>query len=200
MRIYPIKKTSSYKKTYKNVTMKTGLHLKNKAGGGCMFQIGDEISYTNKGIFQVKEIINKRNRKREVESWYVLHSINNDVETSITTPVTNPNLRLMMSKEDILQLIEDMPTLETVWSDDRHVREDRFEKMLNSGDIRQWATMSKTIYEMKKQKEINKKNISERDKFFFDRGENLLFDEISLCLHIKRDDVHDFIYSKHPVS
>ena len=66
--------------------MKTGLHLKNKAGGGCMFQIGDEISYTNKGIFQVKEIINKRNRKREVESWYVLHSINNDVETSITTP------------------------------------------------------------------------------------------------------------------
>ena len=49
--------------------MKTGLHLKNKAGGGCMFQIGDEISYTNKGIFQVKEIINKRNRKREVESW-----------------------------------------------------------------------------------------------------------------------------------
>ena len=120
-----------------------------------MFQIGDEISYTNKGIFQVKEIINKRNRKREVESWYVLHSINNDVETSITTPVTNPNLRLMMSKEDILQLIEDMPTLETVWSDDRHVREDRFEKMLNSGDIRQWATMSKTIYEMKKQKEIN---------------------------------------------
>lgn len=142
--------------------MKTGLHLKNKAGGGCMFQIGDEISYTNKGIFQVKEIINKRNRKREVESWYVLHSINNDVETSITTPVTNPNLRLMMSKEDILQLIEDMPTLETVWSDDRHVREDRFEKMLNSGDIRQWATMSKTIYEMKKQKEINKKNISER--------------------------------------
>ena len=93
-----------------------------------------------------------------------------------------------------------MPTLETVWSDDRHVREDRFEKMLNSGDIRQWATMSKTIYEMKKQKEINKKNISERDKFFFDRGENLLFDEISLCLHIKRDDVHDFIYSKHPVS
>ena len=53
---------------------------------------------------------------------------------------------------------------------------------------------------MKKQKEINKKNISERDKFFFDRGENLLFDEISLCLHIKRDDVHDFIYSKHPVS
>lgn len=118
-----------------------------------MFQIGDEISYTNKGIFQVKEIINKRNRKREVESWYVLHSINNDVETSITTPVTNPNLRLMMSKEDILQLIEDMPTLETVWSDDRHVREDRFEKMLNSGDIRQWATMSKTIYEMKKQKD-----------------------------------------------
>ena len=175
--------------------MRIGLHLKNKAGGGCMFQIGDEISYTNKGIFQVREIISKRNRKREIESWYVLHSMNNDVETSITTPVTNPNLRFMMSKEEILKLIEDMPTLETVWSDDRHIREDRFEKMLNSGDIRQWATMSKTIYDMKKQKERNKKTISERDKFFFDRGENLLFDEISLCLHIKRDDVHDFIFS-----
>lgn len=161
-----------------------------------MFQVGDGIAYTNKGIFQIKEIKSKRNRKREIESWYVLYRMKNDVETSITTPVTNPNLRLIMKEEDILALIDDMPTLQTVWNDDRHIREERFQTMLNSGDIRQWAIMLKTIFEMKKQKETIKKTISERDKFFFNQSVDLMFEEISLCLHIKREEVNDFIFSK----
>lgn len=161
-----------------------------------MFEIDDYVSYTNKGIFQIQEILKKRNRKREVECWYVLHNIKNDVETSITTPSTNPSLRLIMRKQDILQLINDMPALETVWDDDKRIREHHFEELLTSGDIRKWAQLSKTIYEMKKQKEEMRKSISDKDRFYFDQAEDLLYEEISLCFHIKQEEVSDFIFSK----
>lgn len=161
-----------------------------------MFQINDNVSYTNKGIFQVKNIIEKRKGRKEKEFWYVLHNIKGDVETSITTPSTNPNLRLIMKKDDILALIDKMPSLTSCWDDDKRIREERFQSMLDSGDIWMWAQLANTIYLMKKQKEEIKKTISDKDKYFFDRAEDLLFDEISLCFHIKREKVHDFIFSK----
>lgn len=161
-----------------------------------MFQINDYVSYTNKGIFQIQDIITKRNRKREVECWYILHNIKNDVETSITTPATNPYLRLIMQKQDILSLINEMPILKSVWDDDKRVREERFQDMLTSGNVRKWAQLSKTIYEMKKQKEEVKKSISDRDRGYFDQAEDLLFEEIALCFQIKREEVENFIFSK----
>lgn len=163
-----------------------------------MFQINDYVSYTNKGIFRIQEIIKKQNRKREVACWYVLHNIKNDVETSITTPSTNPSLRLIMQKQDILQVIHDMPAIKTVWDDDKRIREDRFQELLTSGDVRKWAQLSKTIYEMKKQKEEIKKTISDKDRFYFDQAEDLLFEEISLCFHIKQEEVSSFIFSMLP--
>lgn len=178
--------------------MKVDLTFILKTGGGYMFKVNDYISYTNKGIFQIKEIITKRNRKREKESWYILYKIKNEVETSIQTPATNPSLRPIMKKDDILLLIEDMPNLKTEWNDNKKEREDHFQTMLNSGDIRQWAILSKTIYEMKQQKEAIKKSLSEKDKFFYDRAEDLLYDEISICFQIQCNSVQDFISSNIP--
>ena len=172
--------------------------LKSSIGGGAMFQVNDYVSYTNKGIFQVKEVQCKRNRKKEMEGFYVLQNMKNDVITSIKTPITNPSLRLVMSENEILKLIDQMPSIQTVWSDDKKIREDRFQKMLTSGDIWQWAQLSKTIYEMKKEKEEHKKMISDKDKFYFSMAEDLLFEEISMRFHIKRDEVNDFIFSKLP--
>lgn len=162
-------------------------------GGENMFTSDTYVRYGAKGIFQVQEIIEKKGRHNTREFWYVLHSLKNGIETSVTTPVINTCIRQILDKETIQELIDEIPTLETIWSENKSLRYESFQKVIESGSARKLAQLAKTLYLIRDEKELCGKQIAERDREYLKRAEDLLFEEISMVFDIQQSEVKDLI-------
>lgn len=158
-----------------------------------MYEVNDYVSYGAKGIFQIKDVLMKKGKSGQKEQWYVLYSLKDGIETSVTTPSSNEAIRKILSKEAIEKLIREIPSLETVWSENKTIRYQLFQGMLESGSIRKLAQLSKTISLVKEEKEVCGKQLAEKDKEYLHRAERLMFEEISVSIHIKQDKVLDYV-------
>lgn len=158
-----------------------------------MFCINDQVRYGAKGIFRVEEILYKKNKEGKRESWYVLHSIKEGVDTKITTPSHNPFLRRMLSRKDFEQLLAAMPTIKPEWIEDKNTRYQKFKDILDSNDPYALVHLIKTIYLKKLEKKENKKMLADKDKEILEAALHALHEECSLAFSIREQDVPDFI-------
>lgn len=160
-----------------------------------MYEVDTYVRYGGNGVFRIKEIITKKLSMRERKKYYVLERVFG-VETQITTPIDNPNLRSIISKQDVDALIEKMPSLQTNWIDDRRLRNEAFKSMLASNDIYQLATLIKTIHDKQEEKEREKKQISDEDLATFHQAEEILAEEIALIVGLEKEEVTPYILKK----
>lgn len=158
-----------------------------------MYQVDDMVCYASKGIFQVQEIIKKKDKDRKMQAWYKLYANHDGLETTIQTPADNSFIRSLADAQDIQALFSIMPKLENIWTDDKTIRDDRFKKLLQSGELEKWAQMAKSIHLAREHRIQIKKDISEKDKQYLEMAEELLFSEIAYALHIEKDAVLNVI-------
>ncbi|MBU5314880.1 CarD family transcriptional regulator [Clostridium bornimense] len=161
-----------------------------------MFKIGDYIMYGVTGVCKVTDIIKEKYFNNE-EDYYVLEPVYATTETIIKIPVANKKvfMRNIISKEDIDNLIEEMPLEKEVWIDDERERNYKFKSMVRSGDYKQWSTLIKTIFLKREEKKLEGKKITQEDERLFKSAEKLLNEEIATILHILPDEVPKYIQS-----
>lgn len=159
-----------------------------------MFKIGDYIMYGVTGGCKVTDIIKEKYFNNE-EDYYVLEPVYATTETIIKIPVANKKvfMRNIISKEDIDNLIEEIPLEKEVWIDDERERNYKFKSMVRSGDYRQWSTLIKTIFLKREEKKLEGKKITQEDERLFKSAEKLLNEEIATILHISPDEVPQYI-------
>ena len=159
-----------------------------------MFKIGDYIMYGVTGVCKVTDIIKEKYFNNE-EDYYVLEPVYATPETIIKIPVANKKvfMRNIISKEDIDNLIEEIPLEKEVWIDDERERNYKFKSMVRSGDYRQWSTLIKTIFLKREEKKLEGKKITQEDERLFKSAEKLLNEEIATILHISPDEVPQYI-------
>lgn len=159
-----------------------------------MFKIGDYIMYGVTGVCKVTDIIKEKYFNNE-EDYYVLEPVYATTETIIKIPVANKKvfMRNIISKEDIDNLIEEMPLEKEVWIDDERERNYKFKSMVRSGDYKQWSTLIKTIFLKREEKKLEGKKITQEDERLFKSAEKLLNEEIATILHISPDEVPQYI-------
>ena len=159
-----------------------------------MFKIGDYIMYGVTGVCKVTDIIKEKYFDNE-EDYYVLEPVYATTETIIKIPVANKKvfMRNIISKEDIDNLIEEIPLEKEVWIDDERERNYKFKSMVRSGDYRQWSTLIKTIFLKREEKKLEGKKITQEDERLFKSAEKLLNEEIATILHISPDEVPQYI-------
>lgn len=157
-----------------------------------MYSLQSFVRYGANGVFQIKEIVSKQLSRKEVRQYYVLERVFG-VETRITTPIDNPRLRAVLSKAEMLHLLEDLPKLSSTWIEDRHIRSDAFRSVLASNDMEQLAQMIKTIYWKKREKEQAKKQLSNEDLELLAQAEAILCEEIALSLGMEKEAVPDYL-------
>ena len=161
-----------------------------------MFKIGDYIMYGVTGVCKVTDIIKEKYFNNE-EDYYVLEPVYATTETIIKIPVANKKvfMRNIISKEDIDNLIEEIPLEKEVWIDDERERNHQFKLMVHSGDCKQWSTLIKSIFLKKEQKKKEGKKITQEDERLMKSAEKLLNEEIATILHILPDEVPKYIQS-----
>ena len=160
-----------------------------------MFQINDTVLYGAEGVFKIIEItvMDFAGDKKE---YYVLKSLYNENST-VYVPTDKETLlakmRKILSKEEIYEMIRNMPDEELIWIEDEGERMQAYKEILMKGDHRKIVRLIRTLYLHGQQlKEIGK-NLHKVDERFLKDAERILYDEFAYVLNIKPNQVLPFI-------
>ena len=164
-----------------------------------MFEIGDLVMYGARGVCRVKEITtldwNAADKDRE---YYVLEPLFK--EDQIFVPVDNQKvfMRHVMSKEEVLDLIDSMPEIESeVYKASSIQQLSRYyQAAIDSHECRELVRLTKSIHMKKMAADKNNKQLGQIDIRYMTHAENLLFGEIAAVLDIPIDDVKGYIENR----
>lgn len=172
-----------------------------------MFEVGSTVIYRN----HVCLIVGIREKYFEDKDYYELHAV---LEGSlkffiVVSEAKPPAVRPAMSKQDALNLIEELPTLEVIDEAELNVAsagvsrsvaerqlKDEYTRRVSQCSPRELAVVVKSTYERIRDRKRTGKQPMSVDKKFLSLAEKLLYDELSVSLDMPRDDVPGFIQER----
>jgi len=154
-----------------------------------MLKVDDYIVY-KKDTCKVKEI-----KKMNDKDYYVLIPIS-DKSLKINIPVDNSDLKRLMTKEEINNLIEKMPTIEPIISENDKMIEFEYRNLMSTNKKEDLIKIIKTTYLRNKERLDNNKKIGERDESYFKKAEEYLYNEMSIVLDMSFDDVKNYVLNR----
>lgn len=162
-----------------------------------MYQIGDTVIYKNDGVCKITEILTRVFKGKEIE-YYLLNPVHNP-NAEIFVPKDNAELvskmRKILTKAEILQIIEDMPIKEDVWISNEVERKEKYREILIVGDRTELVGMIKALYIHKQQQKQRGRKLHLADEKFLRDAEKMLYDEFAYVLEISPNEVLNFITS-----
>ena len=155
-----------------------------------MYKIGEYLVY-RKSVCQVKEI-----KEKNGTNYYQLVPID-DASLKIEVPVEDKDkvLRNLITKEEIENLIKNMPNIELIDCNDRMI-ELEYRNLLATGNREDIIKVIKTAYLRNKTRLENKKKMNEKDINYLEKAEKLLYNEFSIVLNLSLEDTRQYIINK----
>lgn len=124
-----------------------------------MFQVGDYIVCGSNGVCKVEEVGPLRlSRVSKDRTYYTLKPVY-DAGGKIFIPVDNDKvvLRFILSKEQVMELLEEIPQIDRLWIKDEKKREQEYKSAVNSCDCKRLVQIIKTLYFRKRERIRNGK-------------------------------------------
>lgn len=160
-----------------------------------MFKINDYVVYGLTGICEIVDIRKDNHDNSDGTEYYVLKPVYGD-NMIIMVPVNNPHvvMRTILTKEDVLSLIDRIPNIETtVWIDNDMQRKNNFKAAIRTGKTEEWVKIIKTLYQEKAARAIRGRKLAKIDEDMLNTAEKYLNQEVALVLNISPDEVVPYI-------
>lgn len=160
-----------------------------------MFDKGEYIVYGTTGICQVADITTMEMAGVPRDRLYYVLFPCGQKASKIFTPVDNPKtlMRGVISKEDVLRLIDEMPNIEELWIPNEKMREELYKEAFRSCDCKEWVKIIKTLYTRRKQRSAAGKKMPTTDERYYRMAEDSLYGELSIALGISPKEVENYI-------
>lgn len=161
-----------------------------------MFQKGDYIVYGSSGVCEVEEIgpmdITGITKGR---LYYTLTPVYSN-GSRIYTPVDNDKIvmRSIVTGEEAMALIEQIPEIEPLWVNDEKKREELYRQRMKTCSFVEWIKIIKTLYLRRKSRIDNGKKLASVDERYLKMAEDSLYGELALALGMDREEVGPFIH------
>ncbi|MDD2234482.1 MAG: CarD family transcriptional regulator [Desulfitobacteriaceae bacterium] len=164
-----------------------------------MFKVNDYVMYNSVGVYKIIDIRKEKDFNNNETEYYILEPAFSD-NLTIKTPVHNPKvlIRNVMSKDEVLALIDTIPEKETLWINDNRERNATFKAALRTLDSEKLVKLIKTIYAEKKEKMNLGKKIMKTDEAILNAAEKNLHEEFAVALNILPEEVFSFIQERIP--
>lgn len=160
-----------------------------------MHSVKDTVLYAQHGVCVIEQIC-RRGFMGEMKDYYQLRPVT-ETHATVFVPVDNPlsekKMRPVLTKEQVLELIHSLPTLETSWIENAVDRKRRCTDILRDCDRIELLHMIKSIYSRKNELEAAGRKLTASDERAMKEGERLVYDELAYVLEIDRDEVLPFI-------
>ncbi|MDE5564236.1 MAG: CarD family transcriptional regulator [Oscillospiraceae bacterium] len=160
-------------------------------------QIDEYVVYKTAGVCQV---LAKESQSPDGQTEILYYKIKplNDTNSIYYIPVATAEekLRRLLSKEQVLELIDSMADSEdkeTVWSDNRRERKEMYSQIMRGGDQHALVQMISTLYFRKQSSEASGKRFSSMDENAMKNAETLLLQEFGVVLGLEPEEVREYI-------
>lgn len=160
-----------------------------------MLQIGEVIFYGKQGVCEIVGFEERKlNGKKQL--YYILRLVYNQ-GTTIYCPadseITTVKFRPILSKEEILTLIHEMPDNDSTWIENEKVRNETYLEALTEGNHSLIVQAIKSLYKQGELKKSQGKKLLRQDEYMLQEAQRLLYEEFSFTLEIPVDKVESFI-------
>ena len=155
-----------------------------------MFKVGEYVIYKH-DLCKVKDIKEKYFNNTD---YYILES-NNDSSLTISVPSNNVLLRPLITKEEIDKLIARIPNIDIINNNSRMI-ENEYKKLLDSCSYDDLISIIKTTYLRNKERLDNNKKIAEKDNYYFEKAELILYSEFSMVLGLSFEETKKYVTDK----
>lgn len=155
-----------------------------------MKKIGEYIVY-KKVVYKILEIKKKYFNNLD---YYILIPVN-DNSLIVKLPVENKEIRNAISKDEVENIINKMPNIDIIDSDERLI-ENEYKKLMMNGSYEDLIKIIKTTYLRNKKRFNNNKKIGDKDAHYFKRAEEYLYTEFGIALNMTNNEVRDYILDK----
>ena len=158
-----------------------------------MYKVNDYVVY-KKDVCLVKEI---RQNKMNGINYYILVPVS-DESLIIDVRVDNKLnfIRDVISREDALKLIDNIPNIEPINNIDDKYIERAYKELLSRGTYEDLIKIIKTTYLRNDYRLKNKKKVSEKDSNYFNQAEKYLYNELAVSLNMDFTQTKEFIIKK----
>jgi CarD family transcriptional regulator len=158
-----------------------------------MFKVGEYLVYKRE-VCKLVEI--KPKHINDVDYYTLISVFDNSLK--IEVPVSNKfsNLRPLMSREEIDNIIKQIPNVNILKCEDERLIENSYKQLTDSGDPIDLIKIIKTTYLRNKEKIDQKKKIGDREKDYFQLAEKYLYQEFSIVLDIDYDDTKKYVINE----
>ena len=154
-----------------------------------MFKIDSYVVY-RKDVCKITNITNKYNNL-----YYELSPINdNSLKIDVLTS-NNDSIRELISKEDIYKIINSIPSIKTIDLDNKYI-ENEYKELLKNSTHEDLISIIKTAYLRNNERIKQNKKLSDKDKNYFEKAEEYLYNEFSIVLNMNYDDTKKFVIDK----
>jgi len=154
-----------------------------------MVKISDKVVYRN----DICKILSIDRKYKDNEDYLVLSS-SQDSTLIIRVPlsVADENIRPLMSKKDINQLIKKIPEIPTIPMENWN-RGVEYKELLSDGSHESIISVIKTSHLRQQAKTDKKQKVNEIDKIYFRQAEQRLYREIAAVLNISYEAAKKYI-------
>ncbi|MBQ8435986.1 MAG: hypothetical protein IJX24_08290 [Oscillospiraceae bacterium] len=158
------------------------------------YNVGDHVVYCSGEICLVDGIVNRCfDGINEIE-YYKLIPVNTN-KSSYYIPCENceTKVRNLLTKEEIYELIDEMPNMSAQWCEDKNKRKVLFHSVLRSDDYHKLIEMMHSIYVQRESQREKGKKLLAADERAMNDAEHMIHQEFAFVLGISENEVEEFI-------
>lgn len=153
-----------------------------------MFSKDDYVVYRH-DVCRIVDFKNFNNR-----NYYVLKMLK-DESLTINVPTHNCNIRALISKGEINDIIKKIPSIPVITVDSKMI-DAKYKSLFEDGSYESLISIIKTAYLVNNERILNKKKIRDKDDYYFRLAEEYLYNEFSIVLGMSYDDTKNYVISE----
>lgn len=153
-----------------------------------MNKIGEYI-VNRKQVCKIEDIITYKDKP-----FYLLAPIG-DSSLKIKVPVDSTLLRELITKEELEELLLEIPNIAALEDTDKMI-ENKYKELMKRGTHADLVKVIKTTYMRNKKREKNNKKISEKDSNYYNQAEKYFYNELSVVLGLSFEKTKAYIQKR----
>lgn len=159
-----------------------------------MFKTGEYVIYGSGEICCIEEITERCfDGINKIRYYKIAPKEYRNSAYYVPVASAEKEIRRLLTKEEVLEIIDSIPQAEAVWYADKNERKSYFEAVLHGDDFSRLVGMIKAIYEERKKRSNDGKKLIAADERAFSAAEHIIHGEFAFVLGIPESEVGSFI-------
>lgn len=159
-----------------------------------MFKSGEYVIYGSGEICCIEEITERCfDGINKIKYYKIAPKEYRNSAYYVPVASAEKEIRRLLTKDEILEIIDSIPQAEAVWYTDKNERKSYFESVLRGDDFPRLVGMIKAIYEERQKRSNDGKKLIAADERAFSAAEHIIHGEFAFILGIPESEVGSFI-------